>query len=188
MYNFNYHNNFLGIFTQCVVIVMMIFMLGLLYNQSLSSEMLKENPYIMLIFVAIASIFIIIALLQLIKLLKHRSVMKQLNNYGKLVKNLPYTLKEVAQIGTSNGHKLHCMVAEYQLPDGQTVKFVSEPQYDIRVDYSDNLVDVVYDENDPSKYFVDFEINRLSGNLPSDYYQIPPQNIEHEYINYEKDQ
>ena len=33
------------------------------------------------------------------------------------------------------------------------------------------MVDLVIDENNPKNYFIDFEINRLSGNLPSDYAQ-----------------
>ena len=32
------------------------------------------------------------------------------------------------------------------------------------------MVDLVIDEANPNNYFIDFEINRLSGNLPTDYY------------------
>lgn len=175
MYDINYHNNNLGIFTQCVVIVMISigFLMG--YSAFKESELIKMSPYIFIILIITGGLFILISLIKMLKLIKKRSIMKQLNEYGKLVKNLPYTLKGTTQIGTSEGTQLYCMVAEYQLPDGNIVKFVSDPQYDIQTDFSDRLVDVVYDENDPKKYFVDFEINRLSGNLPNDYYQLPPE-------------
>ena len=55
---------------------------------------------------------------------------------------------------------------------------------------------MVIDEADPDNYFIDFEINRLSGNQPSDYYNdpngqatpyseqnIPNQNMPDSYVN-----
>ena len=33
------------------------------------------------------------------------------------------------------------------------------------------MVDLLIDESNPDNYYIDFEINRLSGNLPQDYYQ-----------------
>ena len=33
------------------------------------------------------------------------------------------------------------------------------------------MVDLIIDESDPNNYFIDFEINRLTGNLPQDYNQ-----------------
>ena len=38
------------------------------------------------------------------------------------------------------------------------------------------MVDLVIDESNPSNYFIDFEINRLSGNQSTDYYNQPIQN------------
>lgn len=38
------------------------------------------------------------------------------------------------------------------------------------------MVDLVIDESNPSNYFIDFEINRLSGNQSTDYYNQPLQN------------
>ena len=40
------------------------------------------------------------------------------------------------------------------------------------------LVDLVIDENNPTNYFIDFDINRLGGNLPSDYYVEPKKEVE----------
>ena len=43
--------------------------------------------------------------------------------------------------------------------------------YNRKYSDQDGMVDLVIDENSPKNYFIDFEINRLSGNLPSDYAQ-----------------
>ena len=42
---------------------------------------------------------------------------------------------------------------------------------DRKVADADGMVDLIIDENDPNNYFIDFEINRLTGNLPTDYYK-----------------
>ena len=33
------------------------------------------------------------------------------------------------------------------------------------------MVDLLIDESNPNNYYIDFEINRLAGNSPQDYYQ-----------------
>ena len=38
------------------------------------------------------------------------------------------------------------------------------------------MVDLLIDESNTDNYYIDFEINRLSGNLPQDYYQGNQQN------------
>ena len=48
-----------------------------------------------------------------------------------------------------------------------------DPRHDGKVYDEDGLVDLIIDESNPRNYFIDFEINRLTGNTKSDYFQIP---------------
>jgi hypothetical protein len=93
---------------------------------------------------------------------------KKLNETGKLVKGLPYHM-ENSNI-TVNGSSILKIAIEYQLPSGETKTLYGEPRFDRKHSDSDNLVDLLIDENDPDNYFIDFEINRSSGNRPEDYY------------------
>ena len=52
-----------------------------------------------------------------------------------------------------------------------------DARYDRKTFDSDGMVDLLIDENNPENYFIDFEINRINGNLPQDYYQQNSQSI-----------
>ena len=41
---------------------------------------------------------------------------------------------------------------------------------DIELEEIKQLRDLLIDENNPENYYIDFEINRLTGNKPEDYY------------------
>ena len=62
------------------------------------------------------------------------------------------------------------MVVDYTFPSGREISLYSDLRYDGKTYDSDGMVDLLIDENDPTKYFIDLEINRKSGNLPTDYY------------------
>ena len=94
--------------------------------------------------------------------------MKHLNQYGKLVKGIPYKLETTGM--SVNDYPVLKPVVNYQLPNGQFVRLEGDPRHDFKESDSDGLVDMVIDEVNPEWYFIDFEINRYSGNRKSDYY------------------
>ena len=94
-----------------------------------------------------------------------------LNQNGKLVKNLPFHIEDTNT--TVNGVQGIRIVVDYNMPNGTVVTLKGDPRYDGKISDSDNKVDLVIDENDPEKYYIDFEINRISGNKPEDYYVDP---------------
>ena len=95
-------------------------------------------------------------------------LIKELNKKGKLVKNLQYHLEDT---GMSVNHvQIQRPVVEYTLPSGSVVTLYGDPRHDGKLYDADGMVDLVIDENNPNNYFIDFEINRLTGNLPTDYY------------------
>lgn len=131
------------------------------------TEYSKSSNNILLIFMLFPLIFIVIAIINIRKISKRVKLINELNQRGKLVKNLPYHLENT---GTSvNNVQIQRPVVEYTLPSGSTITLYGDPRNDRKTADSDGMVDLVIDESNPDNYFIDFEINRLTGNLPSDY-------------------
>lgn len=42
---------------------------------------------------------------------------------------------------------------------------------DFELSNDDNFIDLLIDEDNPTNYIIDYNINRKSGNLPTDYYK-----------------
>ena len=132
------------------------------------SDLLAAIPFFIL-----PILFMGIGISNFMRINKRIRVVKKLNKTGKLVKGLPYTMVKTGE--KSNGRKILKPVIDYQLPDGTVVKLEGDHRYDFRTGDYDGLADLVIDESDPTKYFIDFEINRLGGNQPSDYFNPPEQ-------------
>lgn len=128
----------------------------------------KSNNYFFLLFIILPLAFITIGFVNIRKVNKRLKLIKELNKTGKLVKGLPYNLENTGM--AVNGIQIQRPVVEYPLPSGSTITLQGDPRHDQKTADADGLIDVVIDEKDPNNYFIDFEINRLSGNLPTDYY------------------
>lgn len=126
----------------------------------------SSNYMGVIIMVFFGLIILILAIINISKSGRKRKDIDILNKRGKLVKNLPYRLEE-SKIEI-NGRPIQRIVVDYTLPTGSVVTLYSEPLYDNSFSRS-GYADIVIDESNPSVYFVDFEINRLNGNLPGDY-------------------
>ena len=139
------------------------------------SYCIPEGGSIGLLFIIIALwlpiLFIIVAVLNTIKVIKRIKTIKQLNETGKLVKNLPYHMEATG--ASSNGRQIMKPVVNYTLPNGTILLLDGDPRHDRKHADADGMIDLVIDLNNPDNYFLDFEINRLSGNLPEDYYIDP---------------
>lgn len=144
----------------------------------------KSTNKLLLIFLLLPIVFIIFAVVNMRKISKRVKAINELNQNGKLVKNLPYHLENT---GMSVNHtQIKRPVVEYTLTSGTTITLYGDPRHDRKSADHDGMVDLVIDENNPDNYFIDFEINRLSGNLPSDYFN-SRFNSENQYnnINYQ---
>ena len=126
---------------------------------------------IFIIFLLLPIIFIAVAVINMRKISKRVALINELNQKGKLVKNLPYRLEDTGM--AVNGVSIQRPVVDYVLPTGSQITLRGDPRHDKKVSDADGLVDLVIDEANPDNYFIDFEINRLSGNQPSDYYTSP---------------
>ena len=148
------------------------------------TEYSKTNNIFILFFLIIPILFITIAVVNIRSINKRLKVVNQLNQKGKLIKNLPYHLENTGIV--VNNVQIQRPVVEYTLPSGSTITLYGEPRYDKKAEDTDGMVDIVIDENNPSNYFIDYEINRLSGNLPSDYYnKIPNNEVQSNDMNYQ---
>lgn len=124
---------------------------------------------VMVLFLILPISFIVCSVVGMIKTNRRVKKIMELNQKGKLVKNLPYRLVETGRI--VNNVPIMMPVVDYVLPSGQTVMLKGDARHDRKTSDADGMVDLLIDESNPSNYFIDFEINRLSGNLPQDYYQ-----------------
>lgn len=131
------------------------------------TEHSKSSNSILLIFMMIPILFIVVSVIQIKKINKRLKIIEELNQKGKLVKNLPYHLEDTGM--QINGITIRRPVVDYVLPSGSTVVLYGDPRHDGRSFDADGMVDLVIDENNPENYYIDFEINRLSGNLSQDY-------------------
>ena len=148
------------------------------------TEYSKTSNYIIAVFMFIPIIFIVVSVKQIKKVNNRIKAILELNKNGKLVKNLPYRLEDTGM--RVNNVPLHVPVVDYTLPSGVTVPLFGDARYDKKYSDKDGMVDLLIDENNPDNYFIDFEINRLSGNLPGDYYQ--QNNQTKEYDEYDDSQ
>ena len=122
---------------------------------------------IFLMFMLLPLSFMTIGGINIWKVFKRLSDVKYLNKHGKLVKNLPYRLENSGI--TVNNIRIKRPIICYILPSGNVVVLHGDPRFDRKLRDADGCVDLVIDENNPTKYFIDFEINRKSGNLSQDF-------------------
>ncbi len=116
-------------------------------------------------------VFILIAVIKLKEVNKRLNIINELNNTGKLVKGLEYSL-EPSGISINKRPVLQPVV-EYTTSAGMKLTLRGDPRFDNKEEDHDGLIDLVIDESRPDYYFLDFEINRKTGNNDSDYYKKP---------------
>lgn len=131
------------------------------------SEYSKSSNLILLIFLLLPIIFIVVSIINIIKINKRVKAINELNQKGKLIKNLPYRLENTGTV--INGVHIQRPVVDYTLSNGMVVQLYGDPRNDKRLFDADGMVDLLIDESNPENYYIDLEINRLTGNLPGDY-------------------
>jgi hypothetical protein len=132
------------------------------------TEYSSESGILFFAFTLLPLLFIVIAVINIMKINKRIKKINQLNQTGKLVKNLPYYLENTGVV--INGNPIRRPVVNYTLPNGGTILLRGDGRNDGRLFDADGLVDILIDEANPENYYIDLEINRLTGNLDSDYY------------------
>lgn len=95
-----------------------------------------------------------------------------LNKRGKLIKNLPYRIEQ-SGYRDDYGYDMPMIVVDCVMAKGNKVTLHGAPRRDLKVRDRDGKVDLVIDPKNPDNFYLDFEINRLSGNRKSDYYREP---------------
>lgn len=133
------------------------------------SESAKKDNYIILAFLLLPILFIVIAVLGIRKVNKRVKAIELLNQNGKLIKGLSYRLENTGTV--VNNVPIQRPVVDYTLPSGSVITLYGDPRNDKKLSDADGKVDLLIDENNPNNYYIDFEINRLTGNLPGDYSQ-----------------
>lgn len=144
----------------------------------------KEVNKGLLLLLFIPLLLLIIGGVNLLKISKRLKIINNLNKNGKLVKNLKYELVNTNVAINSKVIKKPCI--EYTLPSGVIVPLYGDARFDNIFADQDGLIDLIIDERNPKNYFMDYNINRIGGNLPSDYFIDPNSNKGNTYITNEE--
>ena len=133
------------------------------------TDHVKTVNYVLLFFLIIPIVFITVAIKNIKKINQRIKKIMELNQIGKLVKKLPYRLENTGMV--INNVPVKRPVVDYILPTGETITLYGDARHDKKHFDADGMVDLLIDESNPNNYYIDFEINRLAGNSPQDYYQ-----------------
>jgi hypothetical protein len=144
-------------------------MIGMMYSIISESGGFELEIIFILIFFALPGGFMYIGYSHIKNVNKRIKIVKHLNQYGKLVKGIPYKLEYTGM--SVNGRSVMKPVVNYQLPNGQLIRLEGDPRHDFKERDEDGLVDMLIDETNPEFYYIDLEINRYSGNRKEDYYK-----------------
>ena len=121
------------------------------------------------IFVIVIALAIYGNIKELIRINKKMKDIEYLRNNGKLIKRIPYGLR---RSDTKRANKrLRIIVLHYTLPNGITITLESEPRDDTLTLPKEGYADLLIDENNPDRYFIDTNINRIGGNKEEDFYK-----------------
>ncbi len=131
------------------------------YNSKNPEECMTEytisSNTTLLFAIILPLIFIVFSLIKIHKVNQRIGKIKELNQKGRLIKDLPYTLENT---GMSVNHKpVKRIVVEYTLPSGSKITLQGDPIFDDKIADADGYVDLVIDESDPSNYYIDFDID-----------------------------
>ena len=110
---------------------------------------------IILFIISISVIISIILLPKLSKKINERNNYKynRLTNHGILVKKLPY--KIIERDLPNHNYKMYFLEVKYEV-NGNLLTFTSHPFFDNK--FSNNKIDLLYDPDDTSIYYMDFNI------------------------------
>lgn len=169
MYDINYEN--LKKNKNTYMLFLVIGIIALIFMIIMSIFIGSIGPLLLIIVLPV--VFLGLSIPNIIKTNKKIEMVKQLNNTGVLFKNVPYTL--VRSNIKINKVRLRKPVLNFYLPGGVPIKLEGDPRHDTALIEPTGFIDVVIDSNDTTKYYIDFNINRIAGNRPEDYYTQPEQ-------------
>ena len=102
---------------------------------------------------------------QINTMIKDYKKLKYLNENGKLVKGLVYTITTHKNYSNGINHKINITYVSKEHGELKLVGYRNK-----EADDNDSYADIIIDEKDPKNYIIKFEINRKEGNRKEDYY------------------
>ena len=99
---------------------------------------------------------------------KNLKYIRHLNEHGKLLKNIPCHIEYRENPETNTNEPV--IVVECILGDESQIVLRSDPDFIPKVKDRRRTIDLVIDVNNPSYYFLGFNINRIGGNREYDFY------------------
>ena len=122
-----------------------------------------------LMFLLLPGVFMIVGGLGIANVFKRVKQIKRLNQVGILYKNIPYDLVPTGM--TVNGVDILKPIVKFKLPNGELVSLAGDARHDRITRDGDGYIDLVLDPENYDNYFLDYDINRMGGNRPEDFYK-----------------
>lgn len=125
---------------------------------------IKDITIILVMFIFVAG-YIYMFYYQINTMIKDYKKLKYLNENGKLVKGLVYTITTHKNCSNEINHKINITYVSKEHGELKLVGYRNK-----EADDNDGYADIIIDEKDPKNYIIKFEINRKEGNRKEDYY------------------
>ena len=151
------------------------------YNYNKPSQCYTEDIWIdsfngLLDSILIGGIFALLGIINIMPIREKKKMIKYLNQYGKLVKNVPYyrNIKYRSDDMTPRtGIIIHC-----KLPSGEYIRFSQDDISGTKYYDKGGFVDIVYDPYNYEIYYASEEINRVDGNHDDDFQKTDKEELE----------
>ncbi len=132
------------------------------YNPNNPSTCMTEFDYatnpLIFFFFSLGALFILLFVIYFISYLKRMKTIQYLVDYGTLEKNLNFTMESVIPFGK-------VPAVNYLLPDGTTIHIRGDVGLKVPIYKSDNKIDLLIDLDNPTKSFLDFDIEKNGENM-----------------------
>lgn len=165
MYKVSYKN----LISKAVVYIEMLFF-GIMFFLIIKNAIGLKNLFTLgILFYAVPLIPLVIAVFSIVKIIKTIIRLKKLNKVGVLYKNVPYVLEST---GTKlSGVRLRKPIVDFELPGGVITRLEGDTRRDKKRIEKRGYIDLLIDPNDPNNNYMEFNINRIEGNRPEDFYK-----------------
>lgn len=162
MYTINYKT-----ITKGIKFHLMFFFMGVFFFFAFGGPIIikSDGPRFIIL---IPTIFMLVGIVPIIKIILRVNKVKKLNKIGSLFKNVPYQL--VPSGMSVNNVQILKPVVDFMMPNGQIIKLEGDARHDKIHSDADGMIDIVIDLDNPNNFFMDYNIDRIEGNRSEDYY------------------
>ncbi len=151
-----------------ISIVLLGFLAIALITIKSGGALFMTSPFFVII-MALLIIFGAFNIKEIVGNIRRYKNINDLSKNAKLIKRIPYQLKNSNLV--INSISLKKIYLRFKSDNGIILNLESEPRFDTKHLETEGYADLLIDEKDPTKFYIDTNINRISGNKEEDFYK-----------------